>query len=98
VEVLARAALILLYCEGKPSLAFFLFGAGSRGDSKTLADVPAPFPFVCPIFVQLSNPDPFPDPDPLPALIPDPRTDPEPGPSPELDPFPGPVPVVSYSI
>ncbi len=91
MEVLARSALMLLYCGGKPSLAFFLFGAGSLGGgSKLLADVPAPFPFVWPIFVQLSKLDPFPVPAPVPAPapVPDPRTDPEPGPSPEPDPVP----------
>jgi hypothetical protein len=31
VAVLARAALMLLYCGGKPSDVFFLFCAGSRG-------------------------------------------------------------------
>jgi hypothetical protein len=73
VEVLARAALMLLYCGGNPSFVFFFFGAGSLGGSKLVADVLAPFPFVWPIFVPLSAQDPDPDP----------RADPEPGPSPD---------------
>ncbi len=50
MEVLARAALMLLYCGGKPSFAFFLFGAGSLGGVEAAGKCASPFPFCLAYF------------------------------------------------
>ena len=92
MEVLARAALMLLYCGGKPSFVFFLFGAGSRGGSCMAADVSPSFPFELPGHLPKSGemPDPVPEvyPDPAPDPVPKPGLGPAPDPDPDITFFP----------